>query len=738
MTDRKLKVLFHDSLKFFETLFKPETTKSSDLSLLLEAWILSNPKLLLANGFLVYEIEDKKGHLMFSVSDFIIGKTYLSEKGTKLIRTSPAEMLLDQKIKVFTCTMASMQDGTSGEDEILKGYFHESIVESAIQFFSTKKLAEGIPLDVQDEHKQNIGGRVLFSMKDLELGVHYHCECKATNWTGELYLTREKLASQALLLSSNSDHETSCARTILLKFQPSDQEYSSFPVITDLRNVVSGKVIVKAPVNAVPERVGHSRRVLTLAKKFTARLTYRRNHQLVMSPKKRQMLSPAKRSPSKYFNTRSPAKLSVQRKLLFSPGRKSDGFDDKENIPNNQQIVDVPFAPPAPPLPPPPPSGLLKRAKAKKFRALHWTPLPESKLKSTIWSKTDVVEEIIDETIGVQMNKDLNDLFSLSPQAAKPTATKREVVNLLDLQRSNNIAIVLSRFKVPTSEIKRAITEFDESILSFDALVAIKSIIPTADEKKLLSNHKLSQALFRKSEKWILEVMNVPHLELRVQFFTLKLQLPVLLNDLNESIHCVASACQDVRESDKFAKILKLILALGSVLNEGTHLASQGFKLDSLCKLMDTKAKNGRTTLLHYLVQLVHNRLPELLNFHVGMPHIEAASRVAMDVVLAELKNIETILESLQKELGPSSNDDSDPLYRSFAAFYDDAKSQVGATHRSIDELMTSFQSVATYFGEEKEKIELQTTQSFFLTLWTFAQSFEKLSSQASKGSFLR
>ena len=71
----------------------------------------------------------------------------------------------------------------------------------------------------------------------------------------------------------------------------------------------------------------------------------------------------------------------------------------------------------------------------------------------------------------------------------------------------------------------------------------------------------------------------------------------------------------------------QLILALGSVLNEGTYLSSNGFKIDSLLKLAETKARNNRTTLLHYLTQLIQNKIPELLNFRQDFPHVEAASK---------------------------------------------------------------------------------------------------------------
>ena len=60
---------------------------------------------------------------------------------------------------------------------------------------------------------------------------------------------------------------------------------------------------------------------------------------------------------------------------------------------------------------------------------------------------------------------------------------------------------------------------------------------------------------------------------------------------------------------------------VGKVLNRGTHLAKQGgFRLETLLRLADTKAKNKKTSLLNYIVQVSENTAPELHDVDTKFP----------------------------------------------------------------------------------------------------------------------
>ena len=64
------------------------------------------------------------------------------------------------------------------------------------------------------------------------------------------------------------------------------------------------------------------------------------------------------------------------------------------------------------------------------------------------------------------------------------------------------------------------------------------------------------------------------------------------------------AAGEELRGSKKFIRLLEAVLKTGNRMNVGTSRGgAEAFKLDSLLKLADVKGADGKTTLLHFVVQ---------------------------------------------------------------------------------------------------------------------------------------
>jgi len=64
------------------------------------------------------------------------------------------------------------------------------------------------------------------------------------------------------------------------------------------------------------------------------------------------------------------------------------------------------------------------------------------------------------------------------------------------------------------------------------------------------------------------------------------------------------AACEELKSSRLFLKLLEAVLKTGNRMNSGTYRGgAQAFKLDTLLKLADVKGTDGKTTLLHFVVQ---------------------------------------------------------------------------------------------------------------------------------------
>ncbi|KAM7251482.1 hypothetical protein ACFE04_023365 [Oxalis oulophora] len=73
---------------------------------------------------------------------------------------------------------------------------------------------------------------------------------------------------------------------------------------------------------------------------------------------------------------------------------------------------------------------------------------------------------------------------------------------------------------------------------------------------------------------------------------------------LRKSFHTLEAASEELRSSRLFLKLLEAVLQTGNRMNVGTNRgAARSFKLDTLLKLVDIKGTDGKTTLLHFVVQ---------------------------------------------------------------------------------------------------------------------------------------
>lgn len=79
---------------------------------------------------------------------------------------------------------------------------------------------------------------------------------------------------------------------------------------------------------------------------------------------------------------------------------------------------------------------------------------------------------------------------------------------------------------------------------------------------------------------------SVKRLRPRLNSILFKLQFEEQVNNLRPDIMAVNAACDEVKKSKPFSRLLELILLMGNFMNAGSRNAqSFGFNLSSLCKV---------------------------------------------------------------------------------------------------------------------------------------------------------
>lgn len=79
---------------------------------------------------------------------------------------------------------------------------------------------------------------------------------------------------------------------------------------------------------------------------------------------------------------------------------------------------------------------------------------------------------------------------------------------------------------------------------------------------------------------------NVKRLRPRLSAILFKLQFEEQVNNIKPDIMAVSTACEEIKQSKSFRKLLELVLLMGNYMNAGSRNAQTfGFNLSSLCKV---------------------------------------------------------------------------------------------------------------------------------------------------------
>eukprot|EP01088_Endostelium_zonatum_P003296 TRINITY_DN14505_c0_g1_i1.p1 TRINITY_DN14505_c0_g1~~TRINITY_DN14505_c0_g1_i1.p1 ORF type:complete len:1444 (-),score=545.59 TRINITY_DN14505_c0_g1_i1:103-4434(-) len=379
-----------------------------------------------------------------------------------------------------------------------------------------------------------------------------------------------------------------------------------------------------------------------------------------------------------------------------------------------------PGAPPPPGMGAPPLPGkfVFDGIKLKRF---NWNKVPPPKIKGSMWIQANKNGEGI-----VLDKKTLEALFYVKEGKKLEAKEAEEKTSILDLQRANNIGILLAKFtQYSHADIRSAILNCDERILSLDNCRSLVKVVPNKDELEAFAAFKGDKSKLGAAEKFVMVIMDIPRLKERLESFIYKKEFPSRKDELNADIKDVNIAIHEVRSGAKLKRIMEVVLVLGNFMNRayGFGGQAQGYTTDSLIKLADTKATEkvkGRTkyTLLHHLINYLEKVKPDLLTWREEMPHLRAGHLDRLNDVAAQvaaLKEGITVVNTEVKEFKP---DGGDPFGKVMAEFQIVAQEGLKELEEEIENMKKRFDNLCTYLGEEKDKADVVTNLFRFANVW--------------------
>lgn len=286
----------------------------------------------------------------------------------------------------------------------------------------------------------------------------------------------------------------------------------------------------------------------------------------------------------------------------------------------------LPPPPPAirkgPPLPAPPihPGGLPSSSgegtsgsgnDKVKLKPLHWDKLNANVEHSMVWDKLDRGSfkfdgDLMEALFGcVATNKKSpgRESRALSPRGNISGPPSQ--IFILETRKSQNIAIVLRSLGVTRKEIIDALV--DGQGLSVDTLEKLCRIAPTKEEELEVLEFEGDPTRLADAESFLFHILKaVPSAFTRFNAMLFKSNYGTEILHHKEYLQTLELSCKELRAQRLFLKLLEAILKAGNRMNAGTSRGNaQAFKLTALRKLSDVKSMDGKTTLLHFVVQEV-------------------------------------------------------------------------------------------------------------------------------------
>lgn len=203
--------------------------------------------------------------------------------------------------------------------------------------------------------------------------------------------------------------------------------------------------------------------------------------------------------------------------------------------------------------------------------------------------------------------------------------------------------------------------------------------------------------------------------------------------NLQPQINAVSSASLSIKQSKKLKKILEVVLAFGNYMNSSKRGPVYGFKLQSLESLLETKTHDKKQTLLHFIVQTVADKFPDVNNFQTELTFIDKAAQVSLENVQFDMNELEKGMRNTRKEyeirMESTNNNNSKHIHETSSSlqhlreFLGKAEQQFAELTNKYKTSQEQFNQCVEYFGETPRS---QSPSVFFSTFVKFLKAFNQ------------
>lgn len=361
------------------------------------------------------------------------------------------------------------------------------------------------------------------------------------------------------------------------------------------------------------------------------------------------------------------------------------------------------------------------------MRKLHWEPVSATKVHNTVWMN------MTDSRVSFDL-RDFESTFAVKKKKVEKKAAEDKAVaeggkkkkaaskvSILPVRRAQVISIALAKFGRSNEELHTALLECDLKVLDADASKRLLDILPSEDTKREIDQYQGDLRLLARPEQFFHAIGGVAHLSLRLNTLCYYHEFADKMAVLQGKLNTVRESIKVLKNSDNVQKVLEVVLAFGNFMNGSKGGVAYGFRISSLNRLASTKSVDNQTTLLHYLVDHIESKMPEVAVFVDELKICKEATRIESSFLSSEVSLMGVGLKQVVQGLERVQDC---PRYTAvMTAFQKTAKPEVEALRTKLHACKTDAAELAQYFGEEAK----MKWEDLFDSFYSFTAAYNRV-----------
>jgi hypothetical protein len=345
-----------------------------------------------------------------------------------------------------------------------------------------------------------------------------------------------------------------------------------------------------------------------------------------------------------------------------------------------------------------------------KLPMLNWVAVDQRKIKDTVFSQID--DENIHDAVDFSEFENAFKLGVSTGTMKRPAAGSEDTgrktmdagtmgrskgpTSVLDMNRARNLGIATRRIGMDADAVIEAIEAMDMTKIPGEKAELLRNdFLPEPEEIKLIAARLDADQKVAPLDMMLFKLSKVPRVKAKLTIMmNLENTLDTLKN-ISPSADAVTVASQSLMQSKHLKKLFEVILAFGNLMNSGRRGGVWGFKLSVFDRLIDMKSADKQRNLMHFVVDTISEKMPEVSNFREDIIDLNKAAECSLAQLRGELAMVKQTMHSIKSEMDAGSEN------AQLKAAYEELQPLAEQADKDVGEATAMFGQVTAFYCEQ-------------------------------------